>query len=142
MTDWFSEDPVVPSFMAELQALEDEHQRAREEREFDNADPKPRRRVIEDKEGWEILRRIKLAPCRLCGAQWLPQLHHLVSRSLGGDDVPDNLVPLCAECHQAVEEHFEPACVSLRESLTDRERAYIVGKKGADYLDRRYPVAA
>ena len=47
MTDWFSEDPVVPSFMAELQALEDEHQRAREERALDECrtDWKPARRV-------------------------------------------------------------------------------------------------
>jgi 5-methylcytosine-specific restriction endonuclease McrA len=39
--------------------------------------------------------------CRACGALD-PDAHHIVHRRLGGDDWPDNIVPLCRVCHQAV----------------------------------------
>lgn len=95
-------------------------------------------RIIEDQLGWEQLRRAKLRPCRVCGNSWLPQLHHLVSRSLGGDDVPDNLVPLCSDCHGLVEDHDHETLRVLGERLTHREMDYVTGKKGSGYLVRRY----
>jgi 5-methylcytosine-specific restriction endonuclease McrA len=39
--------------------------------------------------------------CRLCGALG-PDLHHIVNRSLAGDDHPRNLVPACRSCHDAI----------------------------------------
>ena len=95
-------------------------------------------RVTADREMWEQLRRAKLGPCRCCGNNFLPQLHHLLSRSLGGDDVPANLVPLCRRCHELVENHDEHACQPLRLSLTDAELEYLSVKKYAGYADRRY----
>jgi 5-methylcytosine-specific restriction endonuclease McrA len=95
-------------------------------------------RVIADREMWEQLRRAKLRPCRICNDAFLPQLHHLLARSLGGDDVPQNLVPLCRKCHQLVEEHDEKACQQLRLTLTDAELEYLSVKKWAGYADRRY----
>lgn len=103
-------------------------------------------RIIEDKEGWEQLRRIKLAPCRVCGETWLPTLHHLVPRSLGGDDVPDNLVPVCGHgtrgCHGLIEAHDPETLARLRAALTTAEAAYVLRKKGLPFLDRYYPAAS
>ena len=33
---------------------------------------------------------------------------HLTPRSLGGADTPDNLVPLCADCHRDAPDHVNP----------------------------------
>ena len=70
-------------------------------------------------------------------------LHHLVGKDLGGDDKPDNLVPLCGTgttgCHGAVQDLSPVACGLLRESLTLKELRYIVTKKSPAFLDRYYP---
>src|SRR6266487_838601 len=108
-------------------------------------DPKPIRRHKADIDEWKILRRLKLGPCRVCCCEpWYTELlriefHHLVGRDLGGDDVPDNLVPLCHKCHGLVEEREVNACHHLRRSLTLREYAYVVDKKGVEFLSRYYP---
>jgi hypothetical protein len=105
------------------------------------ADPKPGQRIIEDREGWEGLRRIKLRGCRVCGVDYFRvQLHHLVGRDLGGDDVPDNLIPLCPEHHQQVEERKRVACSLVRQRLSPAELRYILNKKGPDFLERYYGV--
>lgn len=41
--------------------------------------------------------------CERCQAEqtWL-DLHHLLSRARGGQDVPENLALLCRPCHQAI----------------------------------------
>lgn len=39
--------------------------------------------------------------CRACGSGQNLQIHHILYRSHGGTDDPDNLVLLCRECHQA-----------------------------------------
>jgi len=38
------------------------------------------------------------------------QLHHVVFRSRGGTSTPENLKPLCVDCHQAVHQHLIDAC--------------------------------
>lgn len=101
-------------------------------------------RVIADRDDWEILRRHKLGPCRVCGKRsWPLGLHHLVPRSQGGDDVPWNLVPLCGSgtdgCHGKVENRDTVARHELRKNLTDSEVGYIVGKKGLEWLRQAYP---
>jgi hypothetical protein len=71
-------------------------------------------------------------------------LHHLVSKSLGGDDVADNLVPVCGSgttgCHGLLEAHNMWACDLLGRRLTEAERRYVVDTKGAYYLESRYGV--
>ena len=37
--------------------------------------------------------------CQGCGGLSNLQVHHLVPRSLLGDDAPKNLITLCAACH-------------------------------------------
>src|ERR1700722_5687082 len=40
--------------------------------------------------------------CQRCGSLRDLQVHHIQSRSLRGDDSEDNLITLCARCHQQV----------------------------------------
>ena len=43
-----------------------------------------------ERDGWR---------CQNCGtSEWL-QVHHIRSRSALGDDTPENLITLCADCH-------------------------------------------
>ena len=37
--------------------------------------------------------------CQSCGSSRNLQVHHLRARSKLGDDAPQNLITLCAECH-------------------------------------------
>lgn len=110
------------------------------------ADPKPPRRVKADQNEWARLRKEKLGSCRLCHdlTMHVPgtTLHHIVSKSLRGDDVADNLVPLCGDgtsgCHGLVEARDPWARPLLGERLTEAERAYVLRKKGAGWLERHY----
>jgi 5-methylcytosine-specific restriction endonuclease McrA len=86
---------------------------------------------------WQRIIAEKGGPCRLCAdpasnghVHGSIHFHHLLARSQGGDDVAANIVPLCAECHQAVTLRMPAALALLHESLTDAEYAYVVAKLG------------
>jgi 5-methylcytosine-specific restriction endonuclease McrA len=49
-----------------------------------------RERVFE-RDGWR---------CQNCGCFRELQMHHVQARSLLGDDAEENLITLCAQCHQ------------------------------------------
>ena len=82
-------------------------------------------------------------------AAWLGALigdpieyHHLVPRDLHGDDVADNIVPLCRELSRA----GHPAPLRLpkrpsRDSLSDAEYAYCIGKLGEGAMERLFGVS-
>ncbi|HSE45420.1 MAG TPA: HNH endonuclease signature motif containing protein [Gemmatimonadales bacterium] len=101
-------------------------------------DPKPAKRIVATRSQWSDLRFEKLGSCRICGS-YLTELHHLVAKSLRGDDIAANLVPLCSTCHGEVELHHQPFLGILRASLRPEELRYILDVKGSDYLERRYP---
>ena len=111
-----------------------------------SADPKPPRRIRADQNEWVRLRKRKLSgwPCRICDTNTAESLHHLVSKSLGGDDVAENLVPLCGSgttgCHGLVEARDPWACSLLGARLTHAERDYVLAKKGPVFLSRYYGV--
>lgn len=93
-----------------------------------------RRKVASPKQ-WQAIIEAKGGPCRVCmpvaGNGHVPpliQFHHLIPRSRGGDDVPDNIVPLCADCHDEVTRGTVTATLMLARSLTDAERAYVEGR--------------
>ena len=44
-----------------------------------------------DRDGWR---------CQSCGCLKNLQVHHLESRAKLGDDVLENLITLCADCHE------------------------------------------
>jgi len=60
------------------------------------------RRVLE-RDGWR---------CQVCGSMQHLQVHHLKLRSQAGSDVEQNLITLCAECHERV--HRKASCRQAR----------------------------
>jgi 5-methylcytosine-specific restriction endonuclease McrA len=49
--------------------------------------------------------------CQACGSMQNLQVHHLKFRSQSGDDMEQNLITLCAECHEQM--HRKPRCRSF-----------------------------
>jgi 5-methylcytosine-specific restriction endonuclease McrA len=109
------------------------------------------RRKIASPKQWQAIIAAKQGPCRVTvapkqngGTPSTSQpitFHHLVARSQGGDDVPDNIVPLSQDAHRRVTERDPAALAALAASLTDSERAYVVGKLGEDGLVRLFGTA-
>ncbi len=90
---------------------------------------------------WLLIRGAKFGPCRarsLDGCAGRIELHHIVPRAQGGDDVSANIAPLCTEHHRTVTS-TEVGRV-LAESLTDAEYAYAIGKLGEGALERLFGV--
>lgn len=102
-------------------------------------DLKPARRIVDDRAG-----RLKLLAeghCRICDESWRLERHHLVPRSLGGDDIDDNIVPLCPGCHGLFERGLTRRAIghAIRMTLSTAELQYVLVKKGSGFLDRYYP---
>lgn len=96
-------------------------------------------RKMATRQEWEAIRVAKLRECRICGTLVGPmEMHHLVPRSMGGDDLADNCVPLCAACHDCVTRNVPADLADLAEALTDSEYAYIVGKLGEGGIARLF----
>jgi len=101
-----------------------------------------RRKVASPKQ-WVQIAAAKGGTCRLCG-RYPVQYHHLVERDAPhfGDDVADNIVPLCGTDHTLVTDRHKLALYRLGEALTDAEYAYVIGKLGADGPARLFGVGA
>ena len=60
--------------------------------------------------------------------------HHLISRAQGGDDVLNNLIPLCVSCHRAYHNGNQAARRSvarfLRSDAGSDHCAYLISKLG------------
>jgi len=102
-------------------------------------DPKMPARIRANSAAWKKLRTECYGPCLICGDAWRVELHHVISRAQGGDDVPANLVPLCAEHHRRITEHVGLARVDLRHSFSPETIRYCVMKVGAARFDSMYP---
>lgn len=79
-------------------------------------DLEKKKRVIDR----ELLETVRKLPCMCCGKQapaFAIEAHHITTRGAGGDDVADNLMPLCGEHH----------------------REWHAPYKGPSYLIRKYP---
>jgi hypothetical protein len=87
--------------------------------------------------------------CRICGKP-AGGCHHLVPKGGPhyGDDVEENLVPLCGSgttgCHGKIEDYDGDACVELGARLSVEETEYVLGKlgemPGREFLLRRYRI--
>jgi len=117
---------------------------------------RPNPRPIRRRKSKDAGRRKCLSPeseCRLCGVRRHLERHHLVPRSQGGDDVDENLVPLCgphhagglsmlAGCHRRITENEPAALELLRGRLWPEEEIYVAHRKGWAWLEQRYPSGA
>ena len=100
-------------------------------------------RKIASPKQWAAIIEAKRGPCRVCDLGYVSwrgriEYHHLLARSLGGDDVPENIVPLHTSCHRAVEVSLPAALHRVRDSLTDAEYAYLVGKRGEGAVESMF----
>lgn len=102
------------------------------------------RRKVASAKGWEKLWADKRGPCRVCSAYSFDAVidpHHLVLREDGGDDVPENIVPICRPCHEALHKRAPAIARLLLSKLTDAEYAYMVERGGEDYAERAYGIS-
>jgi hypothetical protein len=113
-----------------------------------------RRKVASPRE-WQRIIAAKIGPCRVCmtprlnggssaHAPYPVSFHHLVPKSLGGDDLEDNIVPLCGDgtrgCHGKAEALDGFVLLHLAASLSEAEKAYCEAKLGEDALGRLFGV--
>jgi len=100
------------------------------------------RRKVASRKSWEALRDLTGSRCRICGQTYTPilHLHHLVRRGDLGDDVADNLVALCGDCHHGVHLREPAHCRLLLSRLSDAEYAYMIDRGGEDYAERVYGI--
>lgn len=103
------------------------------------------RRKVASAKQWQKIAADKIGPCRCCGSVMengrlygLVEFHHIVARVHGGDDVADNIAPVCPDCHALVTMRNRETSATLLASLTDAEYAYVIGKGGEDYFERAY----
>ena len=105
-----------------------------------------RRKVASPKQ-WQAIIAAKQGPCRCCSdpggngfSRAVITFHHIVTRQDGGDDVADNLVPLCLIHHTYVTERRGGYEYRLLASLSDAEYAYMIDRGGEDYPERAYGI--
>lgn len=59
---------------------------------------------------WAILRAAALRMwgngCQVCGG-YHKHLHHLLYRQFPQDSIPEDLMPVCQDCHRSIHEHFK-----------------------------------
>ena len=104
-------------------------------------DPKPDARIVATREEWTEITRVKFGLCRAGSADRTLDYAHLVSRAQRGDDTADNIIPLGHEAHMLYHDHgkgWEHVAHQIRASLTPDELAYVLRKKGQDWLDEHY----
>lgn len=111
------------------------------------------RKVASPKQ-WARIRAQKLEgfPCRVCGGFGHHDPHHIVPRDRGGDDIAENIAPLCRRDHELVEGRDPAACLALIESTWQDqpepgpyggcrdEYSYAVDRAGEDWAESIYGV--
>ncbi len=110
---------------------------------WNRSDPKPAKRIRASQAEWsELHEAFASALCVHC-AQGPIELHHVLPRSQGGDDVRENLAPLCRTHHTMLEGHssgWEPIAASVRQYvMVDNERRGYQEDRAGESFNRRYP---
>lgn len=107
-----------------------------------------RRKVASPKQ-WQAIIEAKRGPCRVCEARgvhspdvrvFFMEFHHIVSREDRGDDIADNIAPLCSQHHGDITLRSPDACREFIATLSDAEYAYMIQRGGEDYPERAYGV--
>lgn len=71
--------------------------------------------------------------CAICGTSWHLNVHHVTFRSHSGDDLPANLVCLCAGHHALIHRRHSVTWLSLRRYIEEERPdtlAYLQQKVG------------
>lgn len=117
--------------------------------------PRPAKRLRLSPAKWRAVRDAAVEAegnrCAVC-RRWFARMdgHHVYPRDLGGDDVVENVAPLCGSgttgCHGLVTEGDEWAVAMLRQWIEGRRPTleYLCGKlktveAARAFLDRYYP---
>jgi hypothetical protein len=110
--------------------------------------PRKYRRKVASPKQWQAIIAAKGQHCRLCLTthstdRLHTQMHHVVGRGGSGlgDDVAENLVPLCERHHALVTARSPSASEQFCEALSDAEYAYAIQRGGEGYFERAYGVA-
>ena len=99
------EPPADPPYLAEYAALLTRparvvtHSVGRPDSIPGLPQPKPRKRIVDKKAIKQYVLEHPLCEVLACLSEPCPEPHHLVSRKMGGDDVPSNLLRLCKTHH-------------------------------------------
>jgi len=111
-------------------------------------DFKPPARIVDRYVLTQVMNRHKASGgrCVACRKGYAQDPHHVVFKSAGGDDVEDNIVPLCVFCHgtfhHGLPEDREAVAENIGRALKERHIRYVLRKLGVgagdDYLRRRY----
>jgi hypothetical protein len=107
-------------------------------------DPKPVKRLRASQSDWcDIHQGFSGLPCTSCGQGEPLDLHHILPRSQGGDDLSINLVVLCRSCHTKLEGHesgWERVAAAVRQYVvTDNRRRHYQEDHAGDFFNCRYP---
>lgn len=110
----------------------------------ENPDPKPVARTRATKAEWRAIHDHFAGSSCVCGVPF-EHLHHVLPRARGGSDAVENLIGLCAVCHDGVHGRANKVALDrVRRALTPGHLMYLdlwLGTvAGADFLDRRYPL--
>ena len=92
--------------------------------------PKPQKR-IKDKVLLRAMRK-EITWCERCGRSGYIEAHHIKHRSQSGDDIRENLIRLCYQCHYGIHHaNYDKAeliaIVAKREGKTAEEVAQAIG---------------
>jgi 5-methylcytosine-specific restriction endonuclease McrA len=102
------------------------------------ADPRPGAR----KKDSTVMRKAILAHRECSCGEQASDAHHVLFRSAGGDDVVENIRPLCHDCHIRYHANDAETVREVGQGLLDQNVAYVLGKlglePGVEYLRRRY----
>src|SRR6266511_144302 len=107
-------------------------------------DSKPAKRYRASQRETAVLKeQFQDAFCRVCGDR-PTELHHVVPRSQGGDDVSENYIPLCRRHHTMLEDHSPgwltvAAYVHCYVMARESRLSYVRAKIGMARFSRRYP---
>ncbi len=110
---------------------------------WNRSDPKPEKRVRASQSGWSDLHEtFRNEVCVHCAHRPV-ELHHILPRSQSGDDVRENLCPLCRPCHTTLEGHgpgWERIAASVRRYvMSNNHRRWYQEDHAGESFNRRYP---
>lgn len=112
-------------------------------------DFKPEPRIVDPaalKRAMERNRKQHGGTCWSCRENRASEPHHIIFKSQGGDDLVENVAPLCTDCHilfhRMVGEEFELVARPIGKWFTEDTLVYVMRKKGVGpgqyYLRDKY----